>query len=190
MHEERVLRRAARPAGATPDGRLRRIRDSPPHHHPSYPTPRPRPRPPPAQLARPPPARLRYEPLVITARFFRLRQIRRPARARLDLTFGRLPKAKTALCTPCRFFFQRILTRGLGTSVILPETFQSRMNWLIVLEIVLLVALKSKRNIFLPQYKNINYQHSMLWRDELFYFKMAFNRHSHSRRAGVGVNCK
>lgn len=62
------MRRAGRAAAATVDGRLRRARVR--RGHPRRPTPPPLPHPTPA------PARLRYEPLVIAERFFRLRQIR------------------------------------------------------------------------------------------------------------------
>lgn len=58
------MRRAGRAAAATVDGRLRRGRVR--RGHPRRPTPPPHPA----------PARLRYEPLVIAERFFRLRQIR------------------------------------------------------------------------------------------------------------------
>lgn len=59
---------------------------------------------PPHHRSSPPWGRLRYEPLVIAARFFRLRQIRR-ARAHCPprLAFGRLLIAKMFLFAPCHF---------------------------------------------------------------------------------------
>lgn len=65
------MRRAARQAAATPDGRLRLSAARRAATPSSLPPPHP------ISAPRSPRGRLRYEPLVIAARFFRLRQIRR-----------------------------------------------------------------------------------------------------------------